>query len=81
MQLRTIEELQSRSYKHLLQCTQSVLEIYLARGFEIEYLRGDNEFECLRESIRPTLLDIVAKNEVHQNNKGAHQSYSQRTTI
>jgi len=61
--LRTVEELQSRSYKHLLTCTQSVLEVYLARGFEIAYMRGDNEFECLRESIRPTNLEIVAKNE------------------
>jgi len=63
LQLRTVEELQSRAYKHLLTCTQSVLELYLARGFEVSYIHGDNEFECLRESVRPTNMEIVAKNE------------------
>ena len=63
IQLRTVEELQSLSYKHLLQCMRSVIELYNARGFQVDHPRADNEFEFLTKSIQLVLTHITAKNK------------------
>ena len=61
--MRTVEELQLQSCKNLLQCMQSVIQNYNARGFQVQHLRAENKFECLTESICPVLSHITAKNE------------------
>jgi len=63
IQFRTIEPLQTVNYKALLNATNTIFNFYNARGFNIEYLHADHQFDCLRESIRPTVLYISAAGE------------------
>ena len=63
LQFRTIQFLESQSYKHILSQLYTVFNLYLARGFKITWVHGDGQFECIREAIRPTLLHIAAPNQ------------------
>ena len=40
-----------------------VINLYQSRGLIVEQINGDNEFECIREDIRPILLNITAADE------------------
>ena len=40
-----------------------VLKIYRSNGFNVIQVSADNEFECVREAISPTFLNITATNE------------------
>ena len=42
---------------------QKVVDVYLARGLSISSICADNEFEKVREGMRPIPLDIVAREE------------------
>ena len=63
MKFRTIEYLHNAKYKTLLNSIQTVFNLYESRGFTIEQVRGDGQFECLRESIRPVHLHTSAAGE------------------
>ena len=63
IKLRTVEELSNRRYMTILSSIQTAFELYFARGLNIAHLRGDGEFECIRNSIRPTLLHIASKGQ------------------
>ena len=63
IKFRTIEFINSGSYDTLLDCLYAVLNVYQSRGFEIDHIHGDGQFECLRESVRPTNLHISAAGE------------------
>ena len=40
-----------------------VIKLYQARGLTVEQIHCDNEFECIRNEIRPVLLNISAADE------------------
>ena len=60
---RTVEPLTSQNYKSLLTSIFNVLNFYQARGFNIEHIRGDHQFDSLREALRPALLHTTAAGE------------------
>ena len=47
----------------ILKGVQKVVRLYEARGLTVEQVHGDNEFECIREDIRPINLNITAADE------------------
>ena len=55
--------IKSASQSNLLKMLKPVLNFYTARGLTVEHLRGDFQFNCLREDIRPTLLHTTAAGE------------------
>ena len=63
LNFRTVEPILGESYKHLLTSIFNVLNFYQTRDFEIEHVRGDHQFECLREALRPALLHTTAAGE------------------
>ena len=42
---------------------QKVINLYQSRGLIVEQVHGDNEFECVKEDIRPILMNISAADE------------------
>ena len=40
-----------------------MLFLYSFKGFELHYVKGDDQFECLREEISPSNLDTSAVGE------------------
>jgi len=63
IKFRTLEQINNGSYNTMLNAVQTVFNLYESRGFSIDQLRGDGQFECLRESIRPTHLHTAAVGE------------------
>jgi len=47
---RTVEEVPSRAYKHLLSSVQNITNVYQAREFNVHIIRGDLEFDCIRDA-------------------------------
>ena len=47
----------------ILSGLMKVIKLYQARGLTVEQVHGDNEFECIREDIRPVLLNVSAADE------------------
>ena len=56
----TVQLIQKETYSNLLSRTQTVLDLYAARGFKVEHIRVDRQLECLEESLRPIHLHIAA---------------------
>ena len=56
----TIQPLESESYGKLLSRLQTIIDLFTARGFEVQHVRGDGQFECLEDSIRPIHMHIAA---------------------
>ena len=64
IQFRAVEEIPSRAYKHLLLSVQNILNVYQAREFNVHIIRGDLEFDCLREdAFLPIQFHPAAKGE------------------
>ena len=62
---RTVEALPHVNKKgakkeDILAGINKVINLYQSRGLIVEQVNGDNEFECIREDIRPILLNITA---------------------
>ena len=55
LQYRTVEYIESESHQTILHSLQKVIKIYEAGGFNVEYICGDQQFECVREDIRPII--------------------------
>jgi len=63
LHFRTVETLSSRTYKHILSCLQNVFDLYESRGFTINFVHGDPEFQNMSNSFRPANFIITGKND------------------
>ena len=63
LQFRTVEYIASESHETLLSCLQRVINIYNKRGFNVEYVCADKQFESVREAIRPIHLKVSSVGE------------------
>lgn len=61
--LRTVQEATSRIKEDMIKGLNCVKQIYQTRGLEVTWLNTDNEFECVREEMRPTRLNMVPASE------------------
>jgi hypothetical protein len=56
---RTASHINDRKHGTLWSKLQTVIRLYTARGLTVRDVHCDNEFECLRESLRPIALNVV----------------------
>jgi len=49
----------------ILKGINQIINVYKARNIEIKQIHVDNEFECIREDVRPSILNIVVAAEEH----------------
>ena len=63
LHFRTMEYMPSESQDVILTSLQRVINIYKSRGFNIEYICGDGQFECVREKVRPIHLNTSSTGE------------------
>ena len=47
----------------MLNGLNKVINLYKARGLQVDAVHGDNDFECLSEELRPISLNIAADDE------------------
>ena len=63
---RTAEPLMSKRKANTVDMIQGVgrvIKLYSSRGPNVVQVAADNGFECLRDHIRPTMLNVVAADE------------------
>ena len=58
-----MEYIESENHQTIFHSFQKVIKIHKTRGFNAEYICGDQQFECIREDIRPILLKIASVGE------------------
>ena len=68
LKFRTAEALQhvykkGAKKEDMLRGINKVINLYQARGLEVETIHADNEYECLREELRPVTLNITAADQ------------------
>ena len=68
LKFRIVEALQyvhkkGTKKQDMLNGLNKVINLYKSRGLEVKIIHGDNEFECLREELRPIALNIAAADE------------------
>ena len=63
IQSRTVQYIPVENQETLVQGTRRVCHIYNARGFKVNYICADKQFECITESVRPICLKIAATGE------------------
>ncbi|KAI2498511.1 Reverse transcriptase (RNA-dependent DNA polymerase) [Fragilaria crotonensis] len=56
---RTVRQVPDRSKAVILQATRHVVNLYNSRGFNVCDIHADNEFECIREDVRPVEVNAV----------------------
>ena len=56
---RTISPIADRTHKTILKEILLVIKLYTVRGLTIRDVHTDNEFECIREELRPINMNIV----------------------
>jgi hypothetical protein len=56
---RTVSPVPDRSFKTILREILAVLRLYQVRGLHISDIHADNEFDCLREHVRPVAMNIA----------------------
>lgn len=56
---RTIMPVSDRTHKTMLVGINAALNLYRSRGLNVCDIHADNEFDCLREDIRPIAMNIV----------------------
>ena len=56
---RTVKQVSDRSKAVILPVTRRVIKLYQSRGFKVSDIHADNEFECIRENVRPVEMNIV----------------------
>ena len=47
----------------MLSGLNKVINLYQSRGLEVETIHADNEFKCVREELRPIILDVTAADQ------------------
>ena len=55
---RTVAHIADRSHKTILKELSTVISVYEARGLVIQDIHADNEFECIRNDVRPMLSTL-----------------------
>ena len=60
VQFRTVAPLLNRNKATLLREIKPVLAMYKPRGFNISDLHADMEFECIRNDVLPSRLNVTA---------------------
>ena len=63
IKLGSIQPCKSRGKKEIIDGISKVRKMFEDRGFKINGYHGDNEFECLRDTVNPVPLYIVARGE------------------
>ena len=63
LHFRTVEYIATEGKDILLNCLKTVIKVYEVRGFTIQHIHGDKQFDCLREDIRPIQLHTASKGE------------------
>ena len=80
---RTVSAVPNRSKATILRETRACLNLYEARGLSVRDIHADNEFECIREDIRPVELDVVPADshvgEIERSNRTMKEHL--RTTV
>ena len=56
----TIQSMKSESYGQMLQVLQTAVDRYLSRGFDVQHIHCDGQFECLQDSLQPINFNIAA---------------------
>ena len=56
---RTLAQVPNRAKATMLKETRSIINLYHARGFTVNDIHADSEFECIRNDILPTDMNIV----------------------
>ena len=56
---RTVSSVPDRKLKTILRETLTVIKLYQARGLTISDIHADNEFDCIREHVRPIVMNIT----------------------
>ena len=54
IKMRTVESLTNGYEATLAQCSNRVINRYQSCGFQVVEIRGDGQFKCIEEHIRPT---------------------------
>ena len=62
VQFRTVAPVLNRNKATLLREIKPVLAMYKSRGFNISDLHADIEFECIRNDVLPSRLNVTAAN-------------------
>ena len=60
---RTVEYLAEERKSFLLSGIRQVIKFYEDRGLVVQCVRGDGQFACLKEDLRPVILQISAAGE------------------
>jgi hypothetical protein len=63
VQFRTVAPVLNRNKATLLREIKPVLAMYKSRGFNISDLHADMEFECIRNDVLPSRLNVTAANK------------------
>lgn len=56
---RTVSRVQDRTKNTILREARAALNLYQARGLTVCDIHADNAFECIREDVRPIMMNIV----------------------
>ncbi|KAI2506455.1 Reverse transcriptase (RNA-dependent DNA polymerase) [Fragilaria crotonensis] len=56
---RTVTTVADRTHKTILAEIQTVVHIYSSRGLTVCDIHADNEFDCIRDDVRPIAMNIV----------------------
>jgi hypothetical protein len=60
IKFRTIAMLTDRTKSSILKQFNLVIKLYNSHGFSIEDIHSDHEFDCIRNDVLPTQLNVVA---------------------
>ena len=63
LQFRTAEFIESESLEVLSTCLRKVIDKYKNRGFSVDFVHGDKQFQCLKEDMAPVKIQIASKGE------------------
>jgi len=63
VQFRTVAPVLNRNKATLLREIKPVMAMYKSRGFNISDLHADIEFECIRNGVLPSRLNVTAAND------------------
>ncbi|KAL7574572.1 hypothetical protein ACA910_015922 [Epithemia clementina (nom. ined.)] len=63
LQFRTIAPIASRNKATLLLETMAIIKLYQARGFIVDNIHADREFECIKNELLPVNLNTTAADD------------------
>ena len=63
IKFRTVERIKNQTKAELLRSLRKVITLYTNRGFTIQQIMADNQYECLRDDLLPIMLTVVGAGE------------------